>query len=147
MSLLIHLNVHRIAHTDMSERCPRNGFRNEAYGESQMFRVNPGNGDARTVQRHKSFVLQVLHPGRLGLEHEVALFGAVFDLHQGRHTRDVSREDVAANLVTDIQNGYFDRLMTTPVSRRALLLGHMLADFVLVIALSIPVIEIGIRAS
>ena len=49
----------------------------------------------------------------------------------------------APALVLDIQNGYFDRLMTTPVSRRALLIGHMLADFVLVIALSIPVVALG----
>ncbi|MEM9200350.1 MAG: ABC transporter permease [Actinomycetota bacterium] len=46
-------------------------------------------------------------------------------------------------MVLDIQNGYFDRLMTTPVSRRALLLGHMMADFVLVIALAIPVMILG----
>ena len=43
----------------------------------------------------------------------------------------------------DIQNGYFDRWMTTPVSRRALLLGHMVADFVLVVALSVPVMILG----
>ncbi len=49
----------------------------------------------------------------------------------------------APALVLDIQNGYFDRLMTTPVSRRALLLGHMLADFVLVVALIIPVLSLG----
>ncbi len=46
-------------------------------------------------------------------------------------------------LVLNIQEGYFDRLMLTPVSRRALLLGHMAADFVLVIALTIPVIALG----
>ena len=33
--------------------------------------------------------------------------------------------------------------MTTPVSRRALLLGHMVADFVLVVALSVPVMILG----
>jgi ABC-2 type transport system permease protein len=49
----------------------------------------------------------------------------------------------AGAMVLDIQNGYFDRLMTTPVSRRALLLGHMVADFVLVIALSVPVMILG----
>ena len=49
----------------------------------------------------------------------------------------------APALVLDIQNGYFDRLMTTPVSRRALLLGHMLADFVLVVALIVPVLVLG----
>lgn len=49
----------------------------------------------------------------------------------------------APALVIDIQNGYFDRLMTTPVSRRALLLGHMLADFVLVVCLCIPVVILG----
>ena len=49
----------------------------------------------------------------------------------------------APALVLDIQNGYFDRLMMTPVSRRALLLGHMVADFVLVIALIVPVVILG----
>lgn len=49
----------------------------------------------------------------------------------------------APALVIDIQNGYFDRLMVTPVSRRALLLGHMLADFVLVVCLAIPVTTLG----
>lgn len=49
----------------------------------------------------------------------------------------------AGAMVLDIQNGYFDRLMTTPVSRRALLLGHMVADFVLVVALSVPVMILG----
>ena len=49
----------------------------------------------------------------------------------------------APALVLDIQGGYFDRLMMTPVSRRALLLGHMVADFVLVVALVIPVVILG----
>ena len=49
----------------------------------------------------------------------------------------------AGTLVTDIQDGYFDRLLATPVSRRALLLGMMIADFVLVIALSLPVVALG----
>lgn len=43
----------------------------------------------------------------------------------------------------DIQTGYFDRLLMTPMSRAALLLGLMLADFVLVVALAIPVILLG----
>ena len=46
-------------------------------------------------------------------------------------------------LVLNIQEGYFDRLMLTPVSRQALLLGHMAADFVLVVVLTIPVIALG----
>lgn len=49
----------------------------------------------------------------------------------------------AASLVTDIQNGYFDRLLMTPVRRSALLLGLMVADFVLVCALCVPVIILG----
>lgn len=49
----------------------------------------------------------------------------------------------ASTLVTDIQSGYFDRLMVTPVRRLALLLGLMIADFALVIALSLPVIVLG----
>ena len=50
----------------------------------------------------------------------------------------------AATLVTDIQGGYFDRLTLTPIRRPALLLGLMVADFVLVVALSIPVIIFGL---
>lgn len=50
----------------------------------------------------------------------------------------------ASALVTDIKSGYFDRLLMTPISRIALLLGLMVADFVLVIALSIPVLLLGI---
>ena len=46
-------------------------------------------------------------------------------------------------LVSDISDGYFDRLLLTPISRLALLLGLMVADFVLIIALSIPVIIMG----
>ncbi len=49
----------------------------------------------------------------------------------------------ATTVVSDIQSGYFDRLVMTPVSRLALLLGLMVADFVLVVALTIPVIIMG----
>ena len=45
----------------------------------------------------------------------------------------------ASSLVTDIQNGYFDRLMITPVRRLPLLLGLMMADLALVMALAVPV--------
>ncbi len=43
-------------------------------------------------------------------------------------------------VVTDIQTGYFDRLVISPVNRLALLLGLMIADFALVTALTVPVI-------
>ena len=46
-------------------------------------------------------------------------------------------------LVTDIQSGYFDRLLMTPMRRLTLLLGLMVADFVLVVALTLPVIGLG----
>ena len=49
----------------------------------------------------------------------------------------------ATTVVTDIQSGYFDRLVMTPVNRLALLLGLMVADFFLVAALTIPVIIMG----
>lgn len=49
----------------------------------------------------------------------------------------------ASTLVTDIQGGYFDRLLATPVNRLALLLGLMTADFVLVIILGVPVVILG----
>jgi ABC-2 type transport system permease protein len=46
--------------------------------------------------------------------------------------------------VADIQDGYFDRLLLTPVSRVSLLLGLMLADFVLVVLLAVPVVVLGL---
>ena len=49
----------------------------------------------------------------------------------------------AITVVTDIQSGYFDRLVITPVNRLALLLGLMVADFAMVVALTIPVIIMG----
>jgi len=49
----------------------------------------------------------------------------------------------ASALVLDIQDGYFDRLLLTPVSRRALLLGLMVSDFALVLGLTIPVTALG----
>jgi len=49
----------------------------------------------------------------------------------------------ASALVTDIKSGYFDRLLVSPIKRTALLLGLMIADLALVIALSIPVIILG----
>ena len=49
----------------------------------------------------------------------------------------------APALVTDIQSGYFDRLLMTPMRRLALLLGLMVADLTLVMLLSLPVIVLG----
>jgi len=49
----------------------------------------------------------------------------------------------ASTLVTDIQDGYFDRLCVTPVRRLALLLGLMVAEVAVVIALCIPVLLLG----
>ncbi len=46
-------------------------------------------------------------------------------------------------LVTDIQTGYLDKLLVTPVKRAALLLGMMVADFVLVFGLSSLVALLG----
>lgn len=50
----------------------------------------------------------------------------------------------AAALVTDIQGGYFDRLLVTPVRRPALLLGLMVADLVLVLLLASVVTGVGL---
>ncbi|HYD03854.1 MAG TPA: ABC transporter permease [Alphaproteobacteria bacterium] len=49
----------------------------------------------------------------------------------------------AVALVNDITSGYFDRLLVSPVNRLALLLGLMVADFILVITLCIPVLILG----
>lgn len=47
-------------------------------------------------------------------------------------------------LVADIASGYFERLLLTPVNRLALLLGLMVADLALVIALCLPVLGLGV---
>jgi ABC-2 type transport system permease protein len=49
----------------------------------------------------------------------------------------------ASALVYDIQDGYFDRLLMTPVKRPTLLLGLLAADFALIVALCIPVLVLG----
>ena len=46
-------------------------------------------------------------------------------------------------LVTDIQSGYFDRMLMTPMRRLSLLLGLMVADLALVMALTLPVLALG----
>ncbi len=43
-------------------------------------------------------------------------------------------------MVIDIQSGYFDRLALTPMNRVAMLLGFMVADMALAVAMSIPVL-------
>ena len=50
----------------------------------------------------------------------------------------------ANSLVIDIQGGYLDRLLLTPVRRGTLLLGLMTADFVLIVALASPVMILGL---
>jgi ABC-2 type transport system permease protein len=49
----------------------------------------------------------------------------------------------APALVSDIQGGYFDRLCMTPIRRPALLLGLMVADVAVIVALCLPVLAIG----
>ena len=49
----------------------------------------------------------------------------------------------ANSLVIDISDGYFDRLLMTPVNRYALLLGLMVADFTLFMVMAVPVIVLG----
>jgi ABC-2 type transport system permease protein len=49
----------------------------------------------------------------------------------------------AQALQQDIAGGYFDRLLLSPVRRSALLLGLLIADFALVMALSVPVLLLG----
>ena len=50
----------------------------------------------------------------------------------------------ASSLVTDIQDGYLDRLLLTPVRRGTLLLGLMTADFMLIVTLAVPVLVLGL---
>lgn len=50
----------------------------------------------------------------------------------------------ASALVTDIQSGYFDRLLLTPIRRPMLLLGLMAADVISIVMLTIPVLLLGL---
>ena len=50
----------------------------------------------------------------------------------------------APALVVDIQEGYFDRMLVSPLSRRALLIGLMVSDMVLVTVLTLPVVGLGL---
>lgn len=47
------------------------------------------------------------------------------------------------NLVTDIESGYFDKLLVTPTSRLALLLGAMGADFLRIVLQGLIIVSVG----
>jgi ABC-2 type transport system permease protein len=49
----------------------------------------------------------------------------------------------APSLVLDVQNGYFDRLLLTPVRRTSILVGHMAADVAVAVALLVPILILG----
>lgn len=50
----------------------------------------------------------------------------------------------AGALVLDIQSGYLDRLLLTPVRRLAILIGHMLADVAIAFALMVPILALAL---
>jgi ABC-2 type transport system permease protein len=50
----------------------------------------------------------------------------------------------AGALVMDIQGGYFDRLLMTPVKRLAILVGHMVADVAIAFTLTIPILIVSL---
>jgi ABC-2 type transport system permease protein len=49
----------------------------------------------------------------------------------------------APALVLDVQGGYLDRLLMTPISRTAILLGHLVADIVVAAVLCVPILGLG----
>jgi ABC-2 type transport system permease protein len=50
----------------------------------------------------------------------------------------------APALVMDVQTGYLDRLLLTPVRRAAILLGHMAADVAVAALLTVPILILGV---
>jgi ABC-2 type transport system permease protein len=50
----------------------------------------------------------------------------------------------AGALVLDIQSGYLDRLLLTPVRRLAILIGHTLADVAIACALMVPILAVAL---
>jgi ABC-2 type transport system permease protein len=49
----------------------------------------------------------------------------------------------AQSLVVDVQSGYFDRLLLTPVRRSAILVGHMVADVTVSSILCVPILALA----
>ncbi len=49
----------------------------------------------------------------------------------------------APALVLDVQDGYLDRLLMTPIRRLAILLGHMVADVAVAVGLTVPILALG----
>src|SRR5438874_7085891 len=50
----------------------------------------------------------------------------------------------AGSLVLDIQDGYLDRLLLTPVRRSAILVGHMVADVAIACLLTVPILVLSV---
>ncbi|HET6948843.1 MAG TPA: ABC transporter permease [Acidimicrobiales bacterium] len=50
----------------------------------------------------------------------------------------------APALVLDVQDGYLDRLLLTPVRRSAILVGHMAADVAVAVVLTVPIVALGL---
>lgn len=50
----------------------------------------------------------------------------------------------APSLVLDVQNGYLDRLLMTPMRRIAIMLGHLAADVAIATALAVPILVLGL---
>jgi ABC-2 type transport system permease protein len=65
----------------------------------------------------------------------------------GRALRAVPREKETVIppifTVLDIQGGYFDRLLLTPVRRLAILIGHMVADVTVACTLTLPIVALA----
>jgi ABC-2 type transport system permease protein len=49
----------------------------------------------------------------------------------------------APAMVLDVQDGYLDRLLLTPVRRSSILLGHLVADVTVAAALTVPILALG----
>ncbi len=49
----------------------------------------------------------------------------------------------APAVVLDVQDGYLDRLLMTPIRRLSILLGHMVADIAVAIGLTLPILLLG----
>ena len=50
----------------------------------------------------------------------------------------------APAMVLDVQNGYLDRLLMTPMKRSAFLLGHLVADVAVAACLTLPILGLGL---
>ncbi len=77
-------------------------------------------------------------------EHQIAGFDLTSFMLPTAILLGVTGISRAGAVVLDIQDGYLDRLLLTPVRRTAILVGHMVADVAIAFLLMVPILGVGL---